>query len=95
MSETLDAAACAELLHCSVDQVEDLARVGELPSVKIGRGWLFVRADLLEYLAERGRKEAETRRAARAPAPQSPNAPTPIRRATSRRRAAPALPVPH
>lgn len=90
MSETLDSAACAELLLCSVDQVEELARAGEIPGVKIGRGWLFVRADLLAYLAERGRKEAEERRAAR-----SPSAPTPIRRAKPQRRVAPALPVPH
>lgn len=90
MTDTLDSAGCADLLLCSVDQVEDLARAGEIPGVKIGRGWLFVRADLLAYLAERGRKEAEERRQARAP-----NAPTPITRAKNLRRAAPALPVPH
>lgn len=89
-ADTLDSAGCADLLLCSVDQVEDLARSGEIPGVKIGRGWLFVRSDLLAYLAERGRKEAEQRRQAKAP-----NAPIPIKRQKPLRRVAPALPVPH
>lgn len=63
--EVLDAETCATLLKCSVGQVEELARAGDLPGVKIGRGWSFVRADLLAYLDERGRREAEERRAAR------------------------------
>lgn len=84
--ETIDSEACAALLHCTADQVEELARAGELPALKFGRGWLFVRDDLLAYLAERARAEAMERRARR-----QPNAPTPIVKA--RRRAAPALPT--
>lgn len=90
MTDTMDSSACAELLLCSSDQVEDLARAGEIPGVKFGRGWLFVRADMLAYLAERGRREAEERRSARAP-----NTPRPIRPVKPRRRAAPPLPAPH
>ena len=61
-AETIDAEECAELLKCTADTVEELTRKGELPAVKIGRGWIYVRADLLAYLAEKGRREAEERR---------------------------------
>jgi len=67
MTETIDADDCAVLLHCSVDQVEEMARGGDIPGLKIGRGWLFVRADLLAFLAERARAEAQERRAKRQP----------------------------
>lgn len=86
-AETIDAEECSVLLHCTADQVEELARAGEIPGLKFGRGWLFVRHDLLAYLAEKAREEAEERRAKR-----KPNAP--IQMAKPRRRAAPALPGP-
>jgi excisionase family DNA binding protein len=60
--ETIDARGAAELLHCDSTTVEDLARRGELPCTKVGRSWIFVRSDLLAYLAQRGRQEAEERR---------------------------------
>jgi excisionase family DNA binding protein len=85
--ETIDSDQCAELLRCTPGQVEEMARAGEIPGLKIGRGWLFVRADLLAYLAERARDEAAQRRARRQPGTSV----TPIRR---RRNVPPALPVP-
>lgn len=88
-SETIDSEECAELLRCTSDQVEELARAGEIPGLKFGRGWLFVRADLLAYLAEKARAEAQERRSKRAP-----NAPTPLM-AKPRRRPAPVLPTLH
>jgi len=63
--EIIDADECAELLRCSVMQVEEGARDGRLPGFKEGRSWLFVRADLLAYLAERARREAAERQAKR------------------------------
>ena len=87
MPETIDASECAELLRCSPDQIEEMARAGDLPGLKIGRAWLFVRHDLLAFLAERGRDEAQARRSKRQPnATQAPQV-------SSRRRAAPVLPV--
>lgn len=65
--ETIDSSECAELLRCTVDQVEELARAGDIPGLKIGRSWLFVRHDLLSYLAEKARAEAQERRAKRQP----------------------------
>lgn len=86
--ETMNSEQCGELLHCTPKHVEELAREGEIPGTKIGREWIFVRADLLAYLAERGREEAAERRRKRtAGAVQS----APIK---SRRRAPPAL-LPH
>lgn len=61
-TDTINADQCAELLQCTTDTVEELTRKGELPGVKIGRGWIYVKNDLLAYLAEKGRIEAEERR---------------------------------
>ena len=68
--DVIDSDECAKLLGCSVEQVEDMARTGEIPGVKIGRSWRFVRAGLLAYLDERARAEAQERRARREPKPQ-------------------------
>lgn len=65
MADVIDSEACAEMLGCTVLQVEELARTGEIPGLKIGRPWRFVRADLLTYLAEKARAEAEERRSRR------------------------------
>lgn len=64
IADTIDAEECAELLKCTPETVEELTRKGELPAVKFGRGWIYVRADLLAYLAEKGRRDAEERRPA-------------------------------
>ena len=60
--ETINAEQCAELLHCTEQRIEELTRSGELPGMKFGRGWIYVKADLLAYIADRARKEAEERR---------------------------------
>jgi excisionase family DNA binding protein len=89
LPETIDADECAKLLRCTPEQVEELARAGEIPGLKFGRSWLFIRADLLAYLAEKARREAQQRRASRAP-----DAGANVRAIKPRRRAAPALPQP-
>lgn len=87
MGETIDSSECSELLHCTPEQVEELARSGEIPGLKLGRGWLFVRSDLLSYLAEKARAEAQERRAKRQPVMnRSPDI-------KPRRRQPPALPA--
>ena len=63
--ETMGSDECAALLRCTPEQVEELARAGEIPGLKFGRSWLFVRADLLAYLAEKARLEAVERRSKR------------------------------
>lgn len=86
MPETIDSDQCAELLRCTAGQVEEMARAGDLPGLKIGRAWLFVRADLLAFLAERARDEAQARRSKRSPSVQA-------QQVKGRRRSAPVLPV--
>lgn len=89
-ADTIDAAQCAELLKCTPEQVEALARDGDIPGLKIGRSWLFIRADLLAYLAERARLEAQERRQRRAPPAQAHSNVQPIK---PRRRSPPPLPA--
>lgn len=67
MTDTIGSDECAVMLRCTVDQVEELARGGEIPGLKIGRSWLFMRNDLLSYLAEKAREEAQERRSQRQP----------------------------
>ncbi len=50
MSETIGSDECAALLRCTPEQVEEMARAGDIPGLKIGRSWLFMRSDLLAYL---------------------------------------------
>jgi excisionase family DNA binding protein len=83
--EIIDATQCADMLGCEPEHAEELARCGDIPAVKIGRSWRFVRADLLAFLAERARKEAEERRAKRAPQPEP--------QVRARRRVPPVLPT--
>jgi len=89
MTDTINAEDCAKLLDCTAATVEEMARNGELPGLKIGRGWVFIRADLLSYLAQRARDEAENRRAERGKGSHSaPN----VRPIKPRRQQPPALP---
>jgi len=50
---TLDADACAALLHCSKAHLHRLARGGELPATKVGKGWVFIHEDILAWLRTR------------------------------------------
>jgi len=88
MTDTIDSNECANLLRCTPEQVEELARAGEIPGLKIGRSWLFVRADLLDYLAQKAREEAAERRSKRQVREVMP---TPLKQ---RRQVPPPLPVP-
>lgn len=88
----LNAEECAELLRCCTDTVEEMSRSGELPGVKFGRGWIYVTSDLLAYLAEKARREAEERRAGLTrPASSVEPIHTKVK---PQRRTPPALPVP-
>lgn len=83
---TIDSSECAEIMKCTSERVEEMARAGEIPGLKIGRNWLFVRDDLLSWLAEKAREEAQERRMKR-----QPRAPMPM--AKPRRQTPPALPT--
>ena len=81
--ETIGSEDCAKILRCTPEQVEELARAGEIPGLKLGRSWLFVRGDLLAYLAEKAREEALQRRSRRQPAASTPEFNPSHRRPTS------------
>lgn len=92
MTDTINADQCAQLLQCTTETVEELTRKGELPGVKFGRGWIYVKDDLLAWLAERARREADERRQQLAGRRHTPAPLASVVRA--RRKAPPALPQP-
>lgn len=49
----LDLQSAATLLHCHPETIRQKAEAGELPAAKVGRSWVFIKDDLLEYLAAR------------------------------------------
>src|SRR5438270_8855191 len=51
--DTLDAESAARLLHLNVKRVQILARAGKLPAFRVGRKWLFRRAELEALLGSR------------------------------------------
>jgi molybdopterin-binding protein len=51
-SPTLSVAEVSALLHLSVKHVQRLARAGQLPAQRVGRRWLFRRADIAALLGQ-------------------------------------------
>lgn len=49
----LDADYCAAMLRCSKSHLHRLARAGEIPGTKVGRGWVFVEEDIVKLVRER------------------------------------------
>lgn len=47
---TLGVQEAAALLHVHAQTVLELAQSGELPGARIGRSWVFIEADVLEWL---------------------------------------------
>lgn len=86
--DVINSDECAELLLCSTEHVEELARNGEIPGLKFGRSWIFVYRDLLDFLADKARDEADSRRSRRSTAHQVGTT------RTRRGRLPPPLPVP-
>ncbi|CAK0771851.1 Helix-turn-helix domain-containing protein [Gammaproteobacteria bacterium] len=58
--KTLSVTQAAELLHASPVTVRALARAHEIPATKVGKGWLFVEEDLLEWVRSRYGNQART-----------------------------------
>ena len=48
--DTLDVRQTADLLHMRVKRVQSLARSGKLPALRVGRRWLFPRAEMERFL---------------------------------------------
>ncbi|HTO73258.1 MAG TPA: TOBE domain-containing protein [Gemmatimonadales bacterium] len=56
--DTLSAQQAAKLLHLNVKRVQALARSGQLPAARVGRKWLFRRADLERMLGNQANEAA-------------------------------------
>lgn len=50
---TLDDVTCADMLKCSVSHLRRLARQGAIPATKIGRRWVFIEQDVVEWLRKK------------------------------------------
>ena len=61
LAPLMDSTVVAELLHCSVRTVEDHARNGTLPALKIGDGWIFPSEALLKAVNRMAEEGAEKR----------------------------------
>lgn len=48
--DTFDIDECAEFLKVNRTTALELAANGDLPGAKIGRAWVFLRDDMVEYL---------------------------------------------
>jgi excisionase family DNA binding protein len=59
--ETLDLQGVAALLKAEPETVALYARAGELPGTKMGKSWVFLREDVLEFLRKRIAVETEER----------------------------------
>ena len=57
--DTLSAEQAARLLHVNVKRVQRLARTGQLPGRRVGRRWLFPRAELEALLGRAHEREAK------------------------------------
>ena len=99
LDETMNLPTVALFLGARAETVAQLARKGDLPGTQIGRGWIFLREDVLKFLRDRIAQETESRRAARIKEqvnPQHQDSPelvaVAVPRARTRRRQLPSLP---
>lgn len=88
-ADILSAEDVAQLLRCDGTTIEEHARKGELPGVKIGRSWIFPRVALIEAINNLARDQAASRRSGRGATPQAVAKSAP---ASKTRKTPPALP---
>ena len=59
---TLNLNEAAVMLCAEPETISKLARKGELPATQIGKGWVFLREDVLAFLKDRINKDTAERR---------------------------------
>ena len=62
MASTLDLIQAAGFLRISRETMLELADAGEVFGAKIGRAWVFLESDLVEYLVAQSRQQTAARR---------------------------------
>lgn len=94
----MDLQTAAAYLGAKTETISQLARKGELPGAQIGKGWIFLREDVLDFLRKRIAAETEKRRATRDSESDGlrkedePPQPVAVLKTRNRRRAPPLLP---
>ena len=53
LKEILSTEEAAKLLHTSNARIDELRRAGSLTGIKIGKGYVFRRTDICDYIIER------------------------------------------
>jgi excisionase family DNA binding protein len=87
---TLDLNEAANFLRISPATAQEMAAAGELPGAKIGRAWVFLLDDLIDWLREQVKIQQEARKEQNICPSELPPLPRMDRR--SRRRKPPKLP---
>jgi excisionase family DNA binding protein len=62
--KTLDIDECAEFLKVKSTVVSDMVGTGELPGARIGRAWVFLEDDLIDYVRTQIRNQRRERQSA-------------------------------
>ena len=60
--KTYDIHEAADFFKIDRSSALDLAGSGDLPGAKVGRAWVFLESDLVEYLRDRVRRQTTERR---------------------------------
>jgi hypothetical protein len=68
IDDPLDLKATAALLKADPETISKFARTGELAGTQIGKGWLFLREDVISFLRDRIAKDTAERRKKQGPA---------------------------
>ena len=83
--KTLNLEEAAELLKVHIETLGRLAKTGQLPGAKIGRAWVFLEEDLVDYLREQIQKQ-QTKRLEESAGRGKENPKTPAQKRTKKRR---------
>jgi excisionase family DNA binding protein len=62
--KTLDIDECAEFLKVKSTVVSEMVGTGELPGARIGRAWVFLEDDLIDYVRTQIRNQRRERQSA-------------------------------
>jgi len=62
--KTLDIDECAEFLKVNSTDVSEMVGTGELPGARIGRSWVFLEEDLVDYVRTQIRNQRRERQSA-------------------------------
>jgi excisionase family DNA binding protein len=89
MPRTLDLDECAALLKVHPNTVAERAAAGDLPGAKIGRAWVFIEDEVLDYLRAQVQIQVAQRKTKQARQPIAYFVPP----TKSRRKPLPRLPI--